>query len=477
MCFACRVHAETYCTIVSFNRIVRFMDERPAIGYYVKTPAVSLRERIVVKCVAIAVALVVHFFAFYAVGLYIDAMRASFDVDIAWSTEPLTGFGMMQDWDEDGEGLPEAPAVDANDDPFDEDLTPIADEPSFDTDSIEVDEPEREEEVDERPEYDLTRDKKKLEATRRDLASMPKLKGLAPGNAKLIVLIRNDRVAGSRFEDSVRRLYRAFPDYRFALGSSEIDPVNEVRAMLIATAKPKLYAETFLAVAHDIPEESLKKTITQSFPTRIIWSTFRERPLATPDIDDGRYSRSSGLYKRVLYLADPHMVLFLRPEVLPSLQNSPVLDIVKTRDEDLEKSPDGAQTFLQALGGIAESDSVSAPTLFFMLQGIEGIRLGRGFPDFVPPKAVTASLSTAAQPHLNLEAIFSSPENAKNFVSLWPEIVSAASSFGVPGTSVLLNALSLTDEGESVIATGDLNGAMISLVLMFAANYLERNSN
>ena len=112
-----------------------------------------------------------------------------------------------------------------------------------------------------------------------------------------------------------------------------------------------------------------------------------------------------------------------------------------------------------------------------MLQGIEGIRLGRGFPDFVPPKAVTASLSTAAQPHLNLEAIFSSPENAKNFVSLWPEIVSAASSFGVPGTSVLLNALSLTDEGESVIATGDLNGAMISLVLMFAANYLERNSN
>ena len=171
------------------------------------------------------------------------------------------------------------------------------------------------------------------------------------------------------------------------------------------------------------------------------------------------------------------MVLFLRPEVLPSLQNSPVLDIVKTRDEDLEKSPDGAQTFLQALGGIAESDSVSAPTLFFMLQGIEGIRLGRGFPDFVPPKAVTASLSTAAQPHLNLEAIFSSPENAKNFVSLWPEIVSAASSFGVPGTSVLLNALSLTDEGESVIATGDLNGAMISLVLMFAANYLERNSN
>lgn len=160
MCFACRVHAETYCTIVSFNRIVRFMDERPAIGYYVKTPAVSLRERIVVKCVAIVVALVVHFFAFYAVGLYIDAMRASFDVDIAWSTEPLTGFGMMQDWDEDGEGLPETPAVDANDDPFDEDLTPIADEPSFDTDSIEVDEPEREEEVDERPEYDLTRDKK-----------------------------------------------------------------------------------------------------------------------------------------------------------------------------------------------------------------------------------------------------------------------------------------------------------------------------
>lgn len=451
------------------------MDERPAIGYYVKAPAVSRRERIAVRCVAAGVAVLIHIVAFFAVGRYIDAMQASFDVEIAWSTEPLTGFGMMQAWDEDEEVLPEAPTVDADDDPFEEDATPIVDEPSFDTDSIEVDESEKEE-VDDRPAYDLARDKKRLDATRRDLASMPKLKGMAPGNAKLVVLIRNDRVAGSRFEASVRRLYRAFPDYRFALGSSEIDPVSDVRAMLIATANPKLYAETFLAVAHDIPEDALKKTITRSFPTRLIWSTYRDRPLATPDIDDGRYARSSGIYKRSLYLADPHMVLFLRPEVLPSLTQSPVLDIVRTRDEDLEASPEGAATFLQALGGISESDSVSAPTLFFMLQGIEGMRFGRGFPDFEPPKLVSASLSTAAQPHLNLEAIFSSSKDAEKFVDLWPDIVAAATRFGVPGVGVLLNALSLTDEEDRVIVAGDLNGAMISLVLMFAANYLERNA-
>ncbi len=452
------------------------MNENATTAYSARKPAVSFRERIAVKSVSLAVAVVIHIAAAFAAGSFIDARQATFDVEIAWSNEPLTGFGMMEDYAGPAYAeLPEAAAADPDDDPF-ETAAPDQENPDIDAGAIETDDPAPEDPPDNRPAYDLSRDKKKLADVRNDVRSMPKLQGLAPGNAKLIVLIRNDRVAGSRFEASIRRLFRAFPDYRFALGTSEIDPVNDIRALLIATANPKYYAETFLAVAHDIPEDRLKTAIGQSFPTRLIWSSHAGRPLATPDSSDGRYPRSSGIYKRALYLADPNMILFLRPDVLPALQNSPIADIVKTRDEDLAQSPQNAQTMLQALGGIADSDSVSAPTLFFMLRGIENIRLGRGFPDFKPPSAVTASLSADAQPRLNLQAAFASDADAEKFVDQWPDIVSAASNIGVPGVSALLSALSLAAEGENVLVTGDLNGAMISLVLMFAANYLERNS-
>ena len=111
-----------------------------------------------------------------------------------------------------------------------------------------------------------------------------------------------------------------------------------------------------------------------------------------------------------------------------------------------------------------------------MVQGIEGIYLGRGFPEFTPPSFIMASMSTADQPHVNLEATFKSEKDAKDFVALWPDIVSAASGMGIPGVGAILNALALTPEKNTILVSGDLNGAMISLVLMFAVNYLERNS-
>ena len=46
---------------------------------------------------------------------------------------------------------------------------------------------------------------------------------------------------------------------------------------------------------------------------------------------------------------------------------------------------------------------------------------------------------------------------------------------GVPGLGGLLGAMSLAAEQERVLMTGELNGAMIGLVLMFASSYLERS--
>lgn len=445
------------------------------------TNYVSRRELNCVRIISWILALAIHLAGAIAIGHYIDWKMSTFEVQMTWSDAPLTGFGMMDVY-EDVEVAPEPPPqVDEEENPFEEEETedsPVT-EADFDPSSIVEPEPVEEsaaEETPQQPSHDLSKDKKRLAAVRADVDSMPDLHVLAPGNARLIVLIRNDRLLGSKFENSVRRLFKAFPDYRFALGASEIDPVRDIQAMLIATANPELYAETFLVVSHHIPEERLKQYIGKSFPTEITWGEHNGRPLATPNSKDGRYNPRSGIYKRSLFLADDHTVLFLKPEVLPTLDVAHVDAIINTRDKDLEENPEQAKTFLESLGGIGMSDSASAPTLFFMVQGIDGVNLGRGFPKFQAPRAVMASMSTANRPHVNLQATFEDKTQAQKFVEVWPDIVSSASGMGVPGLGGLLNALDLTNEGPRVLMSGDLNGTMIGLVLMFAASYLERSA-
>ena len=446
----------------------------------------SRRERAVVGIVSWIVACILHVVAFYAIGWYIEyRFYTDVEIGIDWGDEPLTGFGMMDVYDDSGSdaGYEPPPAVEPEVDPFVEEK-PAETKPDLDPDSIVIPEPDPDPAVvvdaaptePAKPDYDLRKHPEKLKAVRRDVESMPDLHVLAPGNAKLIVLIRNDRLVGSRFENSVRRLFRSFPDYRFALGASEIDPVRDIDAMLIATSNPEYYADTFLVVAHHIPEDNLKRYVSNSFPTKIDWQEHNGRPIAVPDSNDGKYNPRSGIYRRSIYLPDDHTVLFLRPEVLPTLDVAHVDAVVQERDDQMDGGqPSAVQTFLQSLAGVSSFDSESMPSLFLMVQGIERLNLGSRFPKFDPPYAVSGSLSTADNPHLNLVAIYPTEGQAEQLVSVWPEIVDAASSISIPGVAGLAQALSVANDGNRVFITGDLNGTMISLILMFASRHLESN--
>ena len=440
-------------------------------------PATTRRERICVFWVSTLIAIFFHVGLFFAVGHLIDWYYADVEIKMAWSDAPLSGFGMMediQDWSE-AEDIEPPPEVEMEENPFDEPKeSDDAPAPELDPNSIVIPDPEEnDDEIDENaPIYDLKRNKKRLEAVRKDIRSLPNLHVLAPGNARLIVLIRNDRVLGSAFENSVRKLFMAFPDYKMTLGASQIDPVRDLNAMLIATANPMYLAETFLVVSHNLPVEALKKYISASFPVKIDWKTHNGHPIAIPDNTDGKFNPMSGYYRRSVYLPDDHTVLFLRPEVLPTLDVAHVDAVVNTRDNANAKDAQRLPTLLESLGGISLSDSDSMPTLFLMVQGIEQISLGRGFPKFETPTAMVGSLATTQSPHLNLSATFPSAEAASDFVSKWPQILRAAGGLGIPMLGSLLNGLALTNEDNTVLVSGDLNGTAIGLILMFAANSL-----
>ncbi len=440
-------------------------------------PATTRRERICVFWVSTLIAIFFHVGLFFAVGHLIDWYYADVEIKMAWSDAPLSGFGMMediQDWSE-AEDIEPPPEVEMEENPFDEPKeSDDAPAPELDPNSIVIPDPEEnDDEIDENaPIYDLKRNKKRLEAVRKDIRSLPNLHVLAPGNARLIVLIRNDRVLGSAFENSVRKLFMAFPDYKMTLGASQIDPVRDLNAMLIATANPMYLAETFLVVSHNLPIADLKKYISASFPVKIDWKTHNGHPIAIPDNTDGKFNPMSGYYRRSVYLPDDHTVLFLRPEVLPTLDVAHVDAVVNTRDNANAKDAQRLPTLLESLGGISLSDSDSMPTLFLMVQGIEQISLGRGFPKFETPTAMVGSLATTQSPHLNLSATFPSAEAASDFVSKWPQILRAAGGLGIPMLGSLLNGLALTNEDNTVLVSGDLNGTAIGLILMFAANSL-----
>ena len=463
------------------------VDEPKVVNTYVPAidhPLTTRRENILVLIAMWTISIAIHVGLFYVVACIVDWRVAELELKISWGTE-LTGFGMFNEVYDDGE-LP-APEDALNDEePIAEDENPFEDdapetEPDLDADAIEAP-PEPEEIVEpdpalspdpERAKYDLSRDKARLAKVREDVQGMPNLHVMAPGNAKLIVLIRNDRIPGSPFEQSVRKLLKSFPDYRFTLGTSDIDPVTDINALLIATADPSLYAETFLVVSHKIPNDAIKKAVLDSFPTEIKWGTYEGRPIATPNANDGRYNPRSGIYKRSVYLPDDHTVLFLKPEVLPTLSLPHVDAVIHTRDADAD-TPEKAQSFLQSLGSITTSDSPSMPLLFMAVQGINSLKFGSRFPDFTAPSAIQASLSTDRNPRINLVATFVKAEDAKQFTEVWPDIVRASGSLGIPGLAAILNGLFLTQEDTQVLVTGELNGTMISLILMFASSQLNK---
>ena len=55
------------------------MNENATTAYSARKPAVSFRERIAVKSVSLAVAVVIHIAAAFAAGSFIDARQATFD--------------------------------------------------------------------------------------------------------------------------------------------------------------------------------------------------------------------------------------------------------------------------------------------------------------------------------------------------------------------------------------------------------------
>jgi hypothetical protein len=303
--------------------------------------------------------------------------------------------------------------------------------------------------------------------------ALPGLAEYGPGNARLIVVIRNDRVRGSIYEEHTRKLLMAFPDYQIALSKSGIDPIESLDAFVIATANPALYTETFLAVRHQLEDRVLKLALKHSFLSTLEWSEYQGRPIARPTPPDDPVQAARGIYARSVLFAEPGLTLFLPNTLLPAVfEAAPVDD--ENDGHDVGQAP---RTLLDTLTAFENIDGAeeTAPAVFIMLKGITSMRFGN-LPELPTPIALTASLTPAENPRIVLRLEYPDETGAIGFIDAWPEFIRAAGRMGIPGLGGLLGAITWNRDGAQVFGDGELNGLFVGLILSFATSSIPQVS-
>ena len=81
------------------------------------------------------------------------------------------------------------------------------------------------------------------------------LSPFAPDDAHLVVLLRMDKLRRSPHRAGAEALLSALPDWSTLVAGSDVSPIDDFEALLIATANPHDVTATFLAARHqDLPK-------------------------------------------------------------------------------------------------------------------------------------------------------------------------------------------------------------------------------
>lgn len=106
--------------------------------------------------------------------------------------------------------------------------------------------------------------RRKRSRRRQYRAKAVSLAAFAPGDAALLLLLRNDRIRGGPYEEDVKRLLGVFYDFKTLLWDNGIDAIQDLDALLIATPNPYRVTRTFLAVRYSGSVEHFKAALSKS---------------------------------------------------------------------------------------------------------------------------------------------------------------------------------------------------------------------
>ena len=282
---------------------------------------------------------------------------------------------------------------------------------------------------------------------------------LAPPQAALMLVLRMDRIRRSPYADAVRRLLGVFYDFKTLLWSTELDPVRDFQALLIATPNPYRVTETFLVVRHALPERRLKQAFEKSGQyggQHLRWRTGEGGGLQGQVPSPPRLAGDP----RVVVLRSG-LALLTDPKHLSLLQAA----AASARADAGPGSPQGLIDRLKDLHREGHSPA-SDPGL--LLQAVNLPRLVRLPADVPVPLGLQAVLPAEAPARCEAALSFADEGQARAFITVVPAKIEQARQsvlLRLLGAVELLDALRFQRRGREVMVTATLTGDQVRGVL------------
>ncbi|MCK5795813.1 MAG: hypothetical protein KAI47_01420 [Deltaproteobacteria bacterium] len=248
------------------------------------------------------------------------------------------------------------------------------------------------------------------------------LRGLTPGDAALMLLVRTDRVRRSPYAKAVRRLLDVFYDQKTFLWEG-IDPVRDFDAILIATPNPYRVTRTFLAARHHLSTEAVRHVVSSAGRYGSKTVRWTRGPLGlvgrVPSPPRLRHDpRVVVLRRGLMMLLDPRTQAdLLRPQASPKEKS----ETKRLHDLDDDRSLLERIEKMDTEGGSRPDD----PGL--LLQAVNLARLVRLPADIPPPLNVQVTVPASAPATVRGVLTFASPLLARRFHTAVKHRLAAAS--------------------------------------------------
>ncbi len=261
------------------------------------------------------------------------------------------------------------------------------------------------------------------------------LRPFAPGDARIVVLLRTDRLRKSPHKESVQALLEALPDYHTLLAGTGLTPVDDFDALLIATANPYDVTATFLAARH--PDDNRLRAALER----------RTMP---------------GWDPRVIRHLGPRLSVLTRPEGAARL------------DGTADGGVDDRAQWLADLGRFERAaDEPGGPSMLVTVSDFASLaQLGGGLPT---PQAAAIAATADPSPSVRLRLVFADEAEAERFRAEWPDIVarwrSSTMLFGLGG---MLDGLAVQRAGADVEVLGRVPEREMRIALSWAKALIPR---
>ena len=297
------------------------------------------------------------------------------------------------------------------------------------------------------------------------------LTAYGPKGSRFTALLRLDRLRGTEYAGPVDALLMRLPDRRDLLEGTDLDLFESFDALLIATPHPLDPSVTFLAARHHLDEAALRTALGRGARAtdRILsWHVEAGRPIGERR---ARHAADPGAPvtrdDRIIVLAAPGLAVVTPPAYRSMLLARPPAPAASDGGAAPDGGgPDAGAPAAEALGWapllsrIDAEEGLMPPDGVVMVSAVDifksGGAAGAG-PRLVYgleiPSAVSALVTLAEAPGLDLEGEFPTEEPALRWEAEWPTILSRLRAHPIvllSGFSPLLSHATLTREGRKV---------------------------